>query len=58
MNAEDFPKSWNVHDSLGEAYAEDGQRDRAIASYEKAVALNPENGNGVEQIKKLRGATP
>ena len=55
MNAEDFPKSWNVHDSLGEAYAEDGRRDRAIASYEKSVALNPENGNGVEQIKKLRG---
>ena len=54
MNAEDFPKSWNVHDSLGEAYAEDGQHDRAIASYEKSVALNPDNTNGIEQIRKLR----
>jgi CubicO group peptidase (beta-lactamase class C family) len=49
--------SWNAWDSLGEAYADDGQRDRAIAAYEKSVSLNPENGNGREALKRLRDAT-
>ncbi|MFY9551541.1 MAG: serine hydrolase [Thermoanaerobaculia bacterium] len=53
-NVANFPDSWNVYDSLGEAYAEDGQRDKAIASYEKSIALNPENTNGVEALKKLK----
>ncbi|HWZ86019.1 MAG TPA: serine hydrolase [Thermoanaerobaculia bacterium] len=60
MNAADFPTSWNVYDSLAEAYADDGQREKAIVSYEKSITLNPENGNGIEQLKKLRagGAAP
>jgi CubicO group peptidase (beta-lactamase class C family) len=53
-NAKDHPDSWNVHDSLGEAYAEDGQRDRAIASYEKSIALNPASASGAEALRKLR----
>ncbi|HEY1434288.1 MAG TPA: serine hydrolase [Thermoanaerobaculia bacterium] len=56
MNAENFPASWNVYDSLAEAYAGDGQPDKAIALYEKSIALNPDNANGVEQLKKLRAA--
>ncbi len=57
-NAADFPASWNVHDSLGEAYAADGQRDRAIASYEKSLTLNPSNTNGTEQLRKLKAPSP
>ena len=57
-NAVDFPASWNVHDSLGEAYAVDGQRDRAIASYEKSLALNPANTNGAEQLRRLKSPAP
>ncbi len=57
-NVADFPASWNVHDSLGEAYAADGQRDRAIASYEKSLALNPSNINGIEQLRKLKTLPP
>jgi CubicO group peptidase (beta-lactamase class C family) len=53
-NAKDHPDSWNVHDSLGEAYAEDGQRDRAIASYEKSLALNPASPSGAEALRKLK----
>lgn len=53
-NAKDHPDSWNVHDSLGEAYAEDGQRDCAVASYEKSLALNPANTNGAEALRKIR----
>jgi CubicO group peptidase (beta-lactamase class C family) len=54
MNVADFPSSWNAHDSLGEAYAEDGQKHRAIASYEKSVSLNPDNTSGIEMLRKLR----
>ena len=57
MNATDFPTSWNAYDSLAEAYADDGQREKAIATYEKSIALNPANTNGIEQLKKLRSAT-
>ncbi len=57
-NAADFPASWNVHDSLGEAYAANGQRDRAIASYEKSLSLNPANTNGAEQLRKLKSPPP
>lgn len=54
MNVADFPASWNVHDSLGEAYAEGGRKERAIASYEKSIALNPDNTNGIEMLRKLK----
>ena len=54
-NVAAFPASWNVHDSLAEAYAEDGQKQRAITAYEKSLALNPGNANGAEQLRKLRG---
>jgi len=57
-NAADFPQSWNAYDSLGEAYAADEQRERAIASYEKSITLNPENVNGVEMLRKLKAETP
>jgi CubicO group peptidase (beta-lactamase class C family) len=54
MNVADFPASWNAYDSLGEAYSEDGQRERAVASYEKSMALNPGNANGAEMLRKLK----
>jgi len=57
MNVADFPSSWNVHDSLGEAYAEAGQRDKAIASYEKSLELNAGNTNGAEHLRKLKAAS-
>jgi CubicO group peptidase (beta-lactamase class C family) len=57
LNTSAHADSWNAWDSLGEAYADDGQRDRAIAAYEKSVALNPENANGREALRRLRDAT-
>lgn len=33
------PDSWNVHDSLGEAYAAQGRFEEARASYERALAM-------------------
>ncbi len=54
LNVEAFPDSWNVHDSLGEAYMVRGDRELAIASYERSIELNPGNANGVEMLKRLR----
>ncbi len=56
INVASHPESWNAYDSLAEAQAAAGERDKAIASYEKSIALNPGNTNGVEQLKKLRAA--
>ena len=58
INVAADPKSWNAYDSLAEAQAAAGERDKAIANYEKSIALNPENRNGVEQLKKLRAPAP
>ena len=56
INVELFPDSWNPHDSLGEAYMVAGQRDLAIASYQRSLELNPENTNGLAMLERLRSA--
>ncbi|MCU0620121.1 MAG: DUF2911 domain-containing protein [Gemmatimonadales bacterium] len=38
-NVRDYPKSWNVHDSLAEALGVKGDRKAAIASYRTAASL-------------------
>jgi Flp pilus assembly protein TadD len=55
LNVELYPGSWNVYDSLAEAYMNNGDKELAIANYEKSLALNPENANGAAMLKKLKG---
>lgn len=55
LNVKEYPQHWNCYDSLGDAYMNAGQREFAIESYAKSVELNPQNQNGVEALKKLRG---
>ncbi len=55
MNVDAFPQSFNVYDSLGEAYAAAGEKELAIKNYEKSVALNPKNQGGIDALKKLKG---
>jgi tetratricopeptide (TPR) repeat protein len=38
-NAKDYPKSWNVYDSLGEAYATKGDKRKAREQYGRALAM-------------------
>ena len=38
-NVKDYPRSWNVYDSLGEAYALKGDKRKARELYGKALAL-------------------
>lgn len=55
LNIEAFPNSFNVYDSYGEALMVLGNKSEAIKNYEKSIELNPDNANGVEMLKKLRG---
>jgi pimeloyl-ACP methyl ester carboxylesterase len=54
LNVEMYPQSFNVYDSLGEAYMVHGDRSFAIKNYRKSLALNPRNTNAVEMLKRLR----
>ncbi|MEO5741462.1 MAG: DUF4440 domain-containing protein [Vicinamibacterales bacterium] len=55
MNVQVYPESWNVYDSLGEAYATAGETALAIQNYEKSMQLNPENEAGKAALAKLKG---
>jgi tetratricopeptide (TPR) repeat protein len=55
LNVRLYPDSWNAYDSLGEAYAAAGNKELAIANYEKSVQLNPKNESGKAALQKLRG---
>lgn len=54
LNAESYPNSANVYDSLGDGYQAVGNKEEAIKSYEKAIAIDPNYGSSLEQLKKLR----
>lgn len=51
---EQFPQSANAYDSLGEGYLKDGDKERALANYEKSLAMNPDNFNAEDQIERIK----
>jgi tetratricopeptide (TPR) repeat protein len=53
LNVELNPESWNVYDSLAEAYMKSGDVQNAVKNYKKSLELNPENTNAKEMLKKL-----
>lgn len=54
LNAETYPKSANVYDSLGDAFVAAGRTDDAIKSYEKALSIDPNLQTSADAIKRLR----
>jgi hypothetical protein len=54
LNAESYPQSANVYDSLGEAYMKSGNKELAIKNYEKSLKLNSLNTSAVQALKNLR----
>ena len=54
LNVEAYPGSADVYDSLGEACMAAGNTERAIASYERSLELNPANANAAAQLETLR----
>ena len=53
LNAEAFPQSGNVYDSLAEALAAAGQKEQAIKNYARSLELDPTNRNAADQLAKL-----
>lgn len=53
-----LPNNWNALDSLAEAYESAGQRAPALVSYQRSLALNPQNGHAAERLKALEGLPP
>jgi dienelactone hydrolase len=56
LNAELHGDSWNAFDSLGEAYAQVGNKAMAVDSFRKSLAMNPNNTNAVTWLKQLTAA--
>ncbi len=54
LNAESFPESANVWDSVGEAYLASGDTLNAIASYEKSLLLEPKNRNAEQILNSIK----
>ncbi len=54
LNAEQFPGSFNVWDSLGEAYYRAGNLKEAEKNYEKSLLLNPESKDGKRMLEEIR----
>ena len=53
LNVETHPTESNPYDSLGEAYAEAGDKDLALKNYRKALELNPKSTSAAAAIKRL-----
>ena len=49
-----YPNSANLFDSLAEGYLYMNNTEKAIASFEKSLALNSENQNAIDRLKELR----
>ena len=53
LNAEQFPKSGNVWDSLAEGYMKSGDLNLARENYEKALSVDPRDENARQMLKKI-----
>ena len=58
LNTKNFPKSSNAFDSLGETYELLGEREKAIANYQKSWSLNPANEHAQAKVKELQNQWP
>ena len=58
LNAETFPDSSNVWDSLGEAYLKAGDLKNAQENYQKALRLDPTSQSAKDALKKIKEAQP
>ena len=53
MNIENYPKSFNVYDSMGDYYDDRGDKQKAIEYYTKALTLR-ENPDTRTKLNKLK----
>ena len=53
LNSRNFPESFNVFDSLGEAQFQLGFVEEAIKNFKKSLELNPDNNHARMMIEKI-----
>lgn len=53
MNVETFPESYNVYDSLAEAYLNMADKYNTIRYYKKSLELNPQNENARDRLERM-----
>ncbi|MCF8241331.1 MAG: serine hydrolase [Melioribacteraceae bacterium] len=53
INIKEYPESFNVYDSMGEAYLEKGENEKAIEYYKKSLDINPRSQSGIDALKNL-----
>ncbi len=56
LNVALYPESWNGYDSLAEGYERLGNSELAVKNYNRSLALNPNNKNATEHLKRLAQA--
>jgi serine-type D-Ala-D-Ala carboxypeptidase/endopeptidase len=56
MNIELHPDAWRPYASIADAYLRIGDTAQAIANFERALALNPQNAQAAEMLRRLRTA--
>jgi predicted alpha/beta superfamily hydrolase len=54
LNTENYPKSFNAFDSLGEVYEALADNEKAIENYKKSLELNPTNQHAKTKIESLK----
>lgn len=54
LNIEMYPKYANGYDSLAEAYMENGELEKAIKFYAKALEMDPKNTNAIEKLNEIQ----
>jgi uncharacterized protein len=54
LNVANYPESYNVYNSLGNAYRAKGEKALAIENFEKSLKLNPANEGGARQLQELK----
>jgi hypothetical protein len=52
MNIENYPKSGNVYDSMGDFYSATGDKEKAIDYFRKALAIS-DNADTRQKLQKL-----
>ncbi len=54
LNVKEYPDSWNVYDSLGEAYLAAKKYDKAQKYYSTALDMNPESESSQKALQKIK----
>lgn len=55
LNASQYPQEASVALALGALFAQSGDREKAIASYERALQIDPNNRQAQQALQRLRG---